>query len=520
VNPNAPTIDELRRINLGPEIESLFGELRSMREKRNAIRAKLCDKEAELDRVAAECKHAKETEASLRQRLQLAEQNVVLLNSELMDLKEKASELKTSKANAAKLQQTVQLLQASDPRPLLKKIEGLEAQLSNKDEQLRSAARKVDRLRRRDPLLQFSRQVEVLNRSSAESVATVGAGVADGGGGGSSAASGGGATSNSSNSVASSSAFDSTSSALVDSFAGLQEDFGAEVNSAWAAVAARNGNAARHIVLACKEFYRKHLAHAALDAMVVISGNPQAATDFFIGAGFSVADQGGGRMLVSTAENSEAPAGMCGPFACAMAASILAASSAAASAAVVGLAPNSSAPSLLLDFSIISVHPVVSQALASNPKRTRLEFDTSRSSKPGGQAANVSETQITVRLFIDNCFAFSSEAQDTRSAVNNKSLAVERLTSERLAQYNSELAASGIARKFSDESAQAALMPVLDGDESYSSTSSSSSSPLQSMQALGRYVDEAAGTHAISRADAVFVQSLTAVAARSSSSKN
>jgi hypothetical protein len=449
-NPNSPTIDELRRINLGPEIEALFTELRTMREKRNAVRSKLAEREAELDRVTAECKHAKDTESSLRQRLQLAEQNVLLLNSDLMDLKEKAAELKTAKATVAKLQQAVHSLQSSDTAPLAKKIESLEALLADKDDQLRSSARKIDRLRRRDPLLQFSGHVNVLTRN-VEGHSDVAA--------------------------------DSGAVLLEDSFNSIQESFSAEVASAWAAAAARNGNAARHVVAAAKEFFRRNLDHAALDASVGVTGNVEAATAIFTSAGFSVA-QVSGRLQVTSPLESGVPVSRCGPFALAAALSILTAPK-----------QQQQQQQQQLDFTVTAAHPMVSETLAKCTKRTRLEFDTCRSSKPGGQAANVAETQITVRLFVDDVFAFSSEAQDTRSAVSNKELALERLTNERLPQFNTELSRGTFTRKFLDR-AQSAF------------ASDDACSSLLSLQA---YIDEA--QQVVSQADAALVRSL--IAARS-----
>ena len=427
-NPNSPTIDELRRINLGPEIEALFAELRTMREKRNAIRSKLAEKETELERALSETKHAKDTEASLRQRLQLAEQNVLLLNSELMDLKDKAIELKASKATIAKLQQTVHSLQSTDAAPLGKRVDLLEGQLVEKEDQLRASNRKLDRLRRRDPLLQFSAQVNVLNRAEG--------------------------------SLAPSADAHASFAALLDEcFAKIQEDYTQEVGTAWTACASRSNSAARYVVLATQAFFRRHLDHASLDAFVTLTGNVKAATSIFESAGYTVTDLNG-KFLVAAPKDGESPISGCGPFALAAALNVLTTYSRQSA----------------YDFTVGAAHPAVSEMLATNKHRSRLEFDTSRSSKPGGQAANVSETQITVRLFVDNVFCFSSEAQDTRSAVTNKDLALERLSSERLHQFNAELARTNVVVKMAERASA-----VLSEDDA-----------MSSLLVLLSYVEEAA----------------------------
>lgn len=274
--------------------------------------------------------------------------------------------------------------------------------------------------------------------------------------------------------------------ALEESFSALRDDFASELSNAWTTAAGRNGSAARHAVQAARDFFRRQLDYAAYDAVVTVSGNADAATALLASQGFVVAPLPGGKLSVAAPADGDVPAGWCGPYAYCAALSVL-------------TAPNkqkASPAAAAFDFTVSAAVPAVSEALAQNTRRSRLEFDTSRSSKPGGQAANVSETQITVRLFIDNAFAFSSEAQDTRSAMSNKDLALQRLTAERLPQFNTELARGHFTRKFLERSD---AVFAADGEATGSS-----------LLALQQYVADAAAQQqqGVRPADVVLVQSL------------
>ena len=83
--------------------------------------------------------------------------------------------------------------------------------------------------------------------------------------------------------------------------------------------------------------------------------------------------------------------------------------------------------------------------MLSDKSRAVIDITHTRSSKPGGQAANVGESHVTVRLTIDNVLTVVSESQDTRSAHNNEQTAVERLYSVHIPLANEKLKRTSIS---------------------------------------------------------------------------
>ena len=89
-----------------------------------------------------------------------------------------------------------------------------------------------------------------------------------------------------------------------------------------------------------------------------------------------------------------------------------------------------------LSETIVSVVPTITSTLANDTSRAHVDIHTSRSAGPGGQAANVGETQITANLIIDGVHLVTSECQDTRSAMSNKDVSLKRLYGEKLDKFN------------------------------------------------------------------------------------
>uniref|UniRef100_A0A0A9ZCY2 Peptide chain release factor 1-like, mitochondrial n=1 Tax=Lygus hesperus TaxID=30085 RepID=A0A0A9ZCY2_LYGHE len=94
---------------------------------------------------------------------------------------------------------------------------------------------------------------------------------------------------------------------------------------------------------------------------------------------------------------------------------------------------------LLSEIYIDSVAPYVSTELINNTHRSRISYETARASGPGGQATNVTETQINAKLVVDEQVLYTAEAQDSRSALNNKESALYKLQTQKRGQFNEVL---------------------------------------------------------------------------------
>ncbi|EPY16948.1 type 11 methyltransferase [Strigomonas culicis] len=384
-----PTLDELKQVNLGPEIEALFEELRTVRAKKNSYRDKYQSADAELQRVQKEWTELKQTEGSLREKIKRSERDVMLLTSENMALQESSKRVKELTAETARLQQRLrqaeQRLEASRAAGT-PAYEAVRQQLQAREDALRSLQRKVDRMRRRDPLLQFSIACSDVGRLC----------LRDGG-------------------------RDPGKAAVEDRFEALSARYAEAQRGAWEAVAQRDAGAATVYVAAARRFAIARIPHAHLDAVVTVDGDAARAAADFAAAGFAVAaaTTDAQRLTVTaptTAEALRAP----GPYGYAVAARV--------------------APPPDCGYAVASVHPLVSPELLDNPRRCVVSYETARASGPGGQATNVTETQVYAKLQIDGEPAYTAEAQDSRSAMSNREAALQKLKGPRRVQYNETLA--------------------------------------------------------------------------------
>ncbi|RNF24456.1 type 11 methyltransferase [Trypanosoma conorhini] len=385
---SGPTIDELKKINLGPEIEALFAELASMRAKKNSYRDKLHAKEEEFEKLQKELAQARETDTSLRTKLRKVEQDVVLLNSENMELKEHEKEWRQVRKRNEVLSDAVQRLQRSDAAQDRQRSDVLQTQLNEKEENLRSLQRKLERLRRRDPLLQFSRLCsDVARMCDAER--------------------------------------DPAKELSDDAFAALQSCYEREQDTAWEAASMRDGAAAHAYVAIVRRLLLSRLPHANYDALVTVEGDAAALKSFVGECGFELHPVMAERYVVAAPATATASQTFLGPYAVGMA---------------LFLSGKMDAATYKLPFRLTAVCPNVSTTLAGNTQRATVQYETARASGPGGQAVNVTETQINAKLFIDGAPAYVAEAQDSRSALSNREAATEKLVKARRQQYNEQLA--------------------------------------------------------------------------------
>lgn len=385
---SGPTIDELKKINLGPEIEALFAELALMRKKKNAYRDKLFSKEEELEKAQKELAQARETDVSLRTKLRKVEQDVMLLNSENMELKEQAKEWRQVRQKNEALTDTLQKMQQGDAALDRQRSDALQVEVREKEETLRSLRRKLERLRRRDPLLKFSRLCSSVARlCDAER--------------------------------------DTARDVFDDAFAALQSCYEQEQSHAWETAVAQNGVGARAYAAVVRRFFLSRVSHANYDALVAVEGDVDALREFVKESGLTVQHVGAERYVIAAAEDTAASGAFLGPYGVSVG---------------LYLAGKVGKDVFGQPFRLTAVFPHVSTILFNNAHRATVHYDTARSSGPGGQAANVTETQIIAKLFIDGQTAYVAEAQDSRSALSNREAATEKLGKLRRQQYNEQLA--------------------------------------------------------------------------------
>jgi hypothetical protein len=86
------------------------------------------------------------------------------------------------------------------------------------------------------------------------------------------------------------------------------------------------------------------------------------------------------------------------------------------------------------------VVPIVTAEMLKDEGRCTVAIRTSRSSGPGGQAANVGETHVSASLSIDGVNVARSQSQDSRSNQTNTETARTRLIEESLPRFNHSIA--------------------------------------------------------------------------------
>eukprot|EP00758_Cryptobia_borreli_P020319 Tbor_TRINITY_DN9977_c0_g1::TRINITY_DN9977_c0_g1_i1::g.17694::m.17694 len=445
-NQTGPTLEDLQKVNLGQEIEELFAELKTMREKRNYYRNELEKKEKIIEANAREHITLSTKETDMRRRLATAEQNMMILNNECMELKAAAHDHKILQQKHIELQNMLAASKriTSD----IKETKEIESEIAAKDDVIRGLNRKLQRVRRRDPLLQFSLLIDIIRSSAVKTVSEMKAGKGY----------------HTANVIAGNE--DPFNSVVSDEFLQLQEAYNHSLGTAWEACS----DQVRQVLLTtCSQYIAVIIGkpYARLDALVTFKRNIDveinskifkdmlAAKNLVVRSLEESADSKGHsangecRYVISMSPSSNGPLKekdvVMGPFGYFLAAYISlgfqSAETSGKSSFYRGMfEKNKDIPDKELIGTLFrnmtSVKPFVSDYLARHETRSRVEVTTSRSSSSGGQAANVSETQITMNLYVDGIRLFTSEAQDTRSAMTNKEMAETRLYGEKLALFN------------------------------------------------------------------------------------
>jgi hypothetical protein len=454
-----PSLDELKRVNLGPEIEALFDELRTIRQRKNEYRDRYHTAQSAFDRLRKEHDDLATREASVRGKLAKAEQDVMLLTSENMELRDSSKTVKQLTQANKQLKLEVEKLKAAaqaSAAPGTESYATLKQQQQASEDSLRSLQRKVDRMRRRDPLLQFSLACSDVSRLCASIRVEEGlsSAAASSGGVGSAGVTGSGVE------VVSSAGQEAAEQA----FAELQNAYQQRQQEAWAAAAHDHGAAAHAYVAVVRRYVMTRVPHANYDAVVSFSGSAAALKDVFEGAGFVVEAIPGEREKVHVVAAAEAEpwTGKPGPYGYAFALRLasnaggagVSNTSSSSSGSSTGATTGTEATSAA--FTVTGAHPFVSPTLVLNSRRSVVHYEAARASGPGGQATNVTETQVYAKLNIDGVPAFTAEAQDSRSALSNKEAALEKLRQQRRQQYNDTL-----ARQERVETVQASLVAAM-----------------------------------------------------------
>ena len=380
VSQPAAVVKGQQHVHLGSEIEGLFSELRATRAKKNEFRDLLEAKEKETSQLVREKKLLEQRDVDLRERLANAEQNVMLLNSESLQLKQ---DLKDAKF-LQKVNEIECIAVPSNDSQLLKRANELTVLLKSSEDSQHSMQRKLDRLRRRDPLQQFSIFLNEL-------------------------------TSNGNTK-------DTSQAHTV-----LRDAFQKGVHQAWDKCSTE---VAECVVHACRQQVLFNCPHSNLDCIVRMNAPNDSAVFHELSQlcspfGFVVKWRDDAEMEMIVEANSSVST--LGPFGYLFCWHFL-----------ISDVPsiNRSSPSVS---NVARVKPWISHSLATNEQRSRIDITATKSSAPGGQAANVSETHICASLCIDGKVIVTAECQETRSALHNRKLAVESLLSDKLDLFNKRL---------------------------------------------------------------------------------
>ncbi|KAG5505782.1 hypothetical protein JKF63_05118 [Porcisia hertigi] len=410
-----PSLDDLRKVNLGPEIEALFQELRTIRTRKNEYRDQYNRTHSLLEALRQENRALTTSEASLRNKLSKAEQNVMLLTSENMELRDASKNVKQLMQSNKQLKAEVEHLKTavqSSAAPGTTKYVALQQQLHEREDALRSMQRKVERMRRRDPLLQFSLACSNVSRLCSRAKGD------DIGGTGAPAT-----------------ASEASQEAAEKAFAELQIKYQERQQAAWDAAAHEQAAAAAAYVAVVRRYIISRVPHSNYDAVVTFTGDGEALRACFVELGFQA------EMVQGEADKAHVMAApdalpfltTPGPFGYALALCLSRGMQAPENS-------RAGASSPLSAFTVTSVQPFISAALVRNARRCSVVYETARASGPGGQATNVTETQVYAKLAVDGASAFTAEAQDSRSALNNKESALDKLQQQRRLQFNDMLA--------------------------------------------------------------------------------
>lgn len=432
---SGPSLDELKKVNLGPEIEALFEELRSIRSRKNEYREKYHTAQVALDGLREEHRDLVAREANVRSKLAKAEQEVMLLTSENMELRDNSKAVKQLSQTNKQLKQEVEQLKSAaqaSAAPGTASYAALKQQYQASEDALRSLQRKVDRMRRRDPLLQFSLACSDVSRHCVAIRADESSAAAAAAGSPTSAT--GAAYSGGESAIS-----EAGQEAAEQAFANLQSSYMQRQQEAWRTAAHEHGAAAKAYVAVVRRYVTTRVPHANYDAVVSFTGDLSALRAAFKSIGFNVEAIPGETNKVHVVAGADAGTltEQPGPYGYAFALRLATASQARQA----NTSDHGSGTELgAAGFTVTTACPYVSSALVDNAKRSVVQYETARASGPGGQATNVTETQVYAKLSIDGVPAFTAEAQDSRSALSNKEAALDKLRQQRRQQYNETLA--------------------------------------------------------------------------------
>lgn len=530
---NGPTLDELKKMHLGDEIEELFAELRLIREKKNEYRTKLHIATVQLQEVQDGKQKIEQTERQVREKLKKSEQEVLILNSETMNLEDKVKKAAAQLKKQEQWKREYDTLKSKSEEEQVKGstwFKDLERQLQQKKDAVQSQQRKLHRLRRHDPLLQLSIACSEWQRLSGKEISaalpasfsssTLSSSL------GNVAQVSSLPSSFSSSKIPSPSLLHLAKAKQEEAFEQLRDNFHKQQRVAWLHACREQNAAARYLIQAAHCVLLSLLPFGQYDACVTLSASTEKidleeerdqqkkgisclrsrqhgtrrmrveeAQKLFESYGFVVEVLKGAssthrssfsvirsdendplvnkegtnaisgttqqyQLLIRKAVNEEVVHPLSSvrnsgsPYAVALAAYFCSPSCQTA----VSLKENEqksrteedgkkvhdgdaralphdnsfSTPVLVLD----KVVPYLSSYMLRDSNRTVIQYESARSSGPGGQAVNVAETQIHAKVVVDGEVAFTASAQDSRSALQNRKNVEEQVFESKRNYFN------------------------------------------------------------------------------------
>jgi predicted nucleic acid-binding Zn-ribbon protein len=399
------------KVDLGPELEAMFTELREMRRSRNEYRTKHDAADKQLQSAMADIKRLMAVESDLRQRLGRSEKEVSLLSTEAVALRDRLKEQRSSQKDVKAAQAEVQRVRQEAEQKVSTAVQrlGEEHAMAVDAKQLR---RRIERLSKANPIARFTTDAaDILDFAKAHAPAAA-------------------------------AASDQGVDAANDAVATAQADVASQVEAQWAALAKRHGEAA--VVAVGRAFWGKSVPYGRYDAIVTVDGDGAAVLDLVSkDERFRVlateASEGTTRVTIGAAVGAF-NANPCGPVAYLRAFASL---------------PEAQGIRLVV--------PAVTSAMMEDASRCRFEIQHSRSSGPGGQATNVSENCVTVTLLVDDVVIARAKSQDSRSAATNLDVAKAKLAEEPLQRHNHSISRRA-ANVMPVAGAPAASRPLHEGD--------------------------------------------------------
>eukprot|EP00760_Papus_ankaliazontas_P030303 PhM_4_TR4730/c0_g1_i1/m.59471 len=375
---------------LPQHMEELFAELSHRRARIHELNLVVDDLKSQNAELKKQLGETKSTEERVRSQLKRTDTKAVDQADEIRSLKEKEKELAVyrSKLDAANAELNKLKAKNAPNEHNVARIQELTTSVAEKETQIRRLEKRVERLRSQSPgLVALQNVVRTLSAACpAEDEA----------------------------------ARDAADAALVD----VIRRYSSVLESSWADHRAKVGTVGA-VVTACRTYVRSVVAHSMLDCTVA-GGTACIPADLRTyletEEGLVFVDKSDGTTLVYCPElkysgGAAAAIGACGIMTCLKTSKI-----------VEGLG---------------AIRPCLSQETIDAAKRTHIEHEKTRSSKPGGQAANVTETHVTAKLLLDGAAFARSECQDTRSQHENIKIAESRLMKEHVTKKNATFAEVG-----------------------------------------------------------------------------